>query len=105
MYPDFDEIDGFDWDAGNSIKSFLKHGITPQETESVFSNDPQFYSDAKHSRMEKRFMAFGMTESGKRIVTVFTIRMREGKVLIRPISSRPMNRKEKFEYEKEIAGI
>lgn len=31
------DIFEFEWDKGNSIKSFIKHGITKDEVESVFS--------------------------------------------------------------------
>jgi uncharacterized DUF497 family protein len=69
-----EQCKGFDWDEGNSLKNWLKHGVTQAETEQVFSNEPFFiYEDEKHSESEPR-----------RLVGSFTIRG----LLIRPISAR-----------------
>jgi uncharacterized DUF497 family protein len=51
--------------------------------------------DPKHSLAEKRWAAFGKTDSGRLLVVVFTQRGS----LIRVISARDMNSKERKFYE------
>ena len=94
--PRFDVMDyeGFDWDLGNVAKN-EKHDVEPEEAEEIFFNDPLLVAvDVKHSKSEKRWHALGKT-SKRRLFAAFTVR---GK-LIRIISARAMNKKEKTIYE------
>lgn len=89
--------EGFDWDRGNTEKN-LKHGVEQLEIEQVFFSPPSVvFPDDRHSSGESRWMLFGKTFSGRHLVVVFTLR----NSLIRPISARPMNRKEVQFYEEE----
>ena len=94
------DFDGFDWDKGNSDKNRLRHDVSDGECEEIFFNAPLFFfDDAKHSDQELRFAAFGLTNSGRSLTVVFTRR----KKLVRVISARDMNRKERKvfkDYEK-----
>jgi uncharacterized protein len=54
-------IHGFDWDDGNWPKCG-KHGVTKNEIESLFEDDPNLYPDVKHSRDEIRHLASGELE-------------------------------------------
>lgn len=96
------EYDGFEWDEFNAIKIFEKHGVVYFEVEQVFINGPLIYPDLKHSQDEQRFLAFGKTNDGRWLTVAFTLRKHGKQVLIRPISSRSMHKKEKILYE-EIA--
>lgn len=96
----FEEVlkkcEGFQWDAGNRLKSWIKHGIYQKEAEDVFTRQPILViPDAAHSQKERRYRALGMTSQGKPLYIFFTIR----KNLIRVISSRKMHRKERKTYE------
>jgi uncharacterized protein len=92
----FSEFNGFNWDGGNVEKNRIKHNVESFEAEQVFFNDPLIIiDDEKHSGEELRFAAFGKTNDGRRLSIVFTKRER----LIRIISARDMNRKEKGFYE------
>ena len=92
------KITGFEWDEGNLHKSIDKHGITPQETEEIFFNQPLLIvDDTAHSQNETRYYALGRTHLGKQLFVAFTVR--ENK--IRAISSRLMSRKEREIYEQE----
>ena len=94
----FAEIIGFDWDDGNRDKNYLKHDVHNGECEAVFFNQPLvIISDPKHSRKEKRYAAFGVTDGGRRLTVIFTLRKR----LIRVVSARDMNAKERRFYEKQ----
>jgi uncharacterized DUF497 family protein len=97
---DFAKLTGFEWDAGNSTKSLTKHRVTAQEAEAVFA-DPnvRVVDDTAHSMPEVRWKAFGTTTQLRYLVVSFTIRGS----LIRIISARPMNRKERRIYEQKTA--
>ncbi len=91
-------ISGFEWDAGNSRKSFSKHGVSQAEAEQVFFNQPLLIvPDSKHSQRETRYHALGRTDGGRALHITFTLR-EDGK-LIRVISARDMHRKERIIYD------
>jgi uncharacterized DUF497 family protein len=58
-----------------------------------------------HSLAEERLKAIGRSHSGRSIFLVFTLRERDGKTYIRPISARYMHRREVETYEKENPGL
>jgi len=92
----FSYFEGFDWDAGNSNKNFIKHNVRNSECEQVFFNQPLIIlEDTVHSVVEKRWAAFGMTDSGRLLMVIFTGRKR----LVRIISARDMDRGERQYYE------
>lgn len=88
-------LTGFEWDAGNTDKSWHKHGVTPVEAEQALLNRPVVVSeDERHSRQEARYRALGRTDRGRNLFVVFTIR--ESRV--RVISARSMNKGEQRRY-------
>jgi uncharacterized DUF497 family protein len=90
----------FDWDEGNARKN-EKHGVSKSEVEQVFLNLPLLVADdSMHSQREPRFHALGRTDLERRLHVTFT--EREDGTLIRPISARPMSRKERVVYEKAV---
>ncbi|MDP3724529.1 MAG: BrnT family toxin [bacterium] len=89
----------FEWDKGNVEKNVIAHGVTSREAEEVFLHEPNFIvEDVKHSLTEPRFMLWGMTDLGRSLTIIFTIRGKN----IRIISARDMHKKERRRYEKEI---
>lgn len=95
----FEKCTGFDWDSGNSNKNFIKHNVTDNECEQVFFNEPIIYfRDVKHSSLEERFYLLGRTNLNRYLFVVFTIREN----LIRIISARDMNRKERKIYNEKV---
>lgn len=91
---------GFQWDEGNARKSFDKRSVSQAEAEQVFFNEPLLVvEDVKHSRLEPRFHALGVTNSGHRLHVTFTLRGENTK--IRVISARDMHSKERSRYGKE----
>lgn len=86
----------FEWDKGNSEKSYKKHGILNEETESVFFDEKSLLADdLKHSKFEDRFQIVGKSAMESLLTVFFTIR----KDKIRIISARSVNRKERNLYE------
>ena len=90
----FPGITGFQWDEGNSEKSWLQHQVTQAEAEQVFFNRPVVALAAAGPVAKQRFFALGRTDSARELAIVFTIR---GK-LARVISARPMSRRERRVY-------
>jgi uncharacterized protein len=93
-------VSGFDWDAGNRAKC-RQHGVSPAEVEALFDRPVLIIPDDVHSQSEERLRAIGKTARGRSVFLVFTIRERDGRRLIRPISARYMHRKEVESYEEE----
>ena len=93
----FPDVEGFQWDEGNSSKNWASHGISQTEAEQVFVNRPVVVvGDAAHSSIEARYFAFGRTDGRRLLTVVFTIRGQ----LLRVISARPMSRRERRGYAK-----
>jgi len=87
----FEKIEGFDWDHGNILKNWIKHGVTAGECEEIFFNESLLtVDDNKHSQTEKRYLALGKTNEERALTVIFTIR--ENK--IRVTSARDQNGKE-----------
>ena len=91
---------GFDWDTGNPEKC-RKHGVSFEIIEDLFTRPVMILPDAAHSAAETRLRAVGRDPAGRHVFVVFTIRTRDGRHFIRPISARYMHRKEVASYEKE----
>jgi uncharacterized protein len=95
---DLEQIAGFDWDDGNSRKNADKHDVSQAEAESIFFGDPLIVAeDSRHGKGEPQFNALGKTAQGRALHVTFTLRRNE--TLIRVISARDMNRKERQFYE------
>jgi uncharacterized protein len=54
---------------------------------------------------QERFKAIGRTGDGRGVLIVFTLRVRDGETLIRPMSARYMRQKESEYCEEEAAKI
>ena len=88
---------GFEWDKGNIDKSFKKHKISPNEAEEIFLDENlKIIKDIDHSQKEERSIALGKTFTDKKLFIVYTVRGEK----IRIISARPMDKKERSNYEK-----
>jgi uncharacterized protein len=90
-----EQCEGFQWDDANADKIWQCHGVTPNECEEAFFNQPLVLGeDEKHSETEERLYALGHTDAGRELFVAFTLRGR----LIRVISARDMSRKERKIY-------
>jgi uncharacterized DUF497 family protein len=92
------QVEGFDWDEGNTVKNARKHQVSCEEAEQIFFNRPLLLIDDQiNSTHEQRVKMFGKTNDQRLLVVSFTIRKR----FVRIISARPMNKKERIIYEKQ----
>jgi uncharacterized protein len=96
---DFLKIVGFDWNDGNDRKND-KHGVSKTEAEQCFFNAPLLIADDQTHSLpsEARYHALGKTDADRVLFITFTLR--DSETLIRVISARSANRKEKASYEK-----
>ena len=93
----FESLEGFQWDEGNSEKTWVRHEVSQAECEQLFLNRPIVVTfDEDHSKLERRFVALGHADSGRQLTVVFTVRGS----LLRVISGRPMSRRERGIYAK-----
>lgn len=93
----FEKIIGFEWDIGNKNKNFISHNVIDEECEEIFfDQNKKILKDVLHSGQEERCVVIGETKRRRLLFLVFTIR----KNLIRVISARDLNKKEKKLYEK-----
>lgn len=88
---------GFDWDEGNDAKC-RKHGVSRAEVEALLSDDPAVAPDTAHSADEDRYIAVGRNGGGRPMFVAFTVRLRGGLLLLRPVSARYMHAKESERY-------
>ena len=94
----FEQLSGFQWDKGNIDKNLVKHQVENWECEQVFFNRPLIVlDDSKHSVFEKRWAALGKTDKERGLVIIFTMR----KKLVRVISARDMNKRERTFYNEK----
>jgi uncharacterized protein len=85
----------FEWDSGNLAKH-RKHDVEPRDIRALIAGDLYFAGRiVEPAHAEARWLVFGENESGRPLALVFT---RRGDRL-RPISCRPMRRKERALYE------
>jgi uncharacterized DUF497 family protein len=88
--------EGFDWDKGNESKNWEAHSVKKTEAEQVFFNHPLVIFDTYSQNEEKRFLVLGITNEGRFLTVIFTVRKKR---MIRVISVRDMSRKERKAYE------
>ena len=96
---DFSSVIGFDWDTGNARKN-ERHDVSQAEAEQIFSDSGLLtMQDEKHSSRELRYIAFGRIADERLLQVAFTLR--ESETLIRIISARDANRRERKTYENQ----
>lgn len=93
-------INGFDWDDSNRTKC-QKHGVSITQIEALFAQSPRIAPDPKHSADEDRLIAVARTRAGRPVFVAFTLRTKDKRRLIRPVTARYMHVEEIEAYEKE----
>lgn len=93
-------VQDFDWDRGSRNKC-QKHGVSIAGIESLFRPSPRVAPVVKHSAEEECFIAVGRTDAGRAVFVAFTMRVKNKRRFIRPVSTRYMHAKEVAGYEKE----
>jgi uncharacterized DUF497 family protein len=86
----------FEWDDAKAQRNLRKHGVSFAEAATVFG-DPLAYTffDPDHSAEEDRFLTFGTSSAGRRLLVSHADRADRTRI----ISARPVTRKERKIYE------
>ena len=96
IYQSLAECEGFEWDKGNILKAGkntkFRHQNANRFSSIYRSLQHRMFNTHKRSRV---IFALGRTDAGRHLFIVFAIREN----LIRVISARDMNRKERRLYE------
>ena len=91
----------FDWDEGNRDKNLRLHDVHDWEIEEAMLDPRRMEADAYSPPNERRRAALGRSStSGKYLRIVYTVRVRSGRRLIRPISAMPMAAADRARYSK-----
>ena len=89
-------ITGFIWLEQIVEKLARKHGVTPEEVESMFAERPQYrFVENGHVEGENLYSAIGQTEDGRHLIAFF-IHKSDGRALV--VSARNMDKAEKKRY-------
>jgi uncharacterized DUF497 family protein len=86
----------FQWDPQKAARNATKHGVPFSEAATVFQDPLAFiFDDEEHSVEEYREIIIGHSKRDRLLVVAFT----ERDDVIRIISAREANRKEREDYE------
>lgn len=89
----------FDWDARKNTANKRKHGVSFEDARTVFYDDRALLiEDPDEEKQEDRFVLLGISAALRTLVVCHCYR--EKVSLIRIISARKANRKERQDYEK-----
>jgi uncharacterized protein len=87
---------GFDWDNQKAQLNWRKHRISFEEASTVFSDPLAItFPDPDHSEKEERWVIIGMSMFGRTLMVIHL----ERAAVIRIISARRADRRERREYE------
>jgi uncharacterized protein len=91
----------FEWNKGNQTKS-RKHGVEPTHVEEILRHPILFAGRIiEPAHDEPRWLLLGRDDRGRALALIFTRRRDR----LRPVSCRPMRRKEKKLYEEAVEDI
>ena len=88
----------FEWDTQKATANLAKHGVAFSEALTAFSDDTGLViDDPDHSAEEDRFILLGLSSELRLLVVVHCFR--ENGQVIRLISARRANRRERDQYK------
>ena len=90
----------FEWDNIKNQQNSLKHGVSFEEAKEVF-DDPLHIArlDYRYSYFEERWITLGATKKSHILVVANLFFSDDGEEIIRIISARMANNKEREQYE------
>lgn len=88
----------FDWDARKNAANKRKHGVSFEDARTVFYDDRALLIEDPDEDEEDRFVLLGISAALRMLVVCHCYREKDS--LIRIISARKADRKERQDYEK-----
>jgi uncharacterized DUF497 family protein len=91
----------FDWDPNKAASNLRKHGVSFQTAILVFADPDALVLQDRVENGDERWLAIVVVEGLFVLVVAHTVREEDGIEVIRIISARLANRREKRRYEEE----
>lgn len=92
----------FSWDTEKDKTNHKKHGISFTEAQTVFHDEnARLIDDPDHSEEEERFILLGMSSKLRILIVCHCYRVED--TVIRIISARKANKKERKQYEEHLS--
>ncbi len=92
----------FEWDDAKAASNWHKHGVSFEEAIGVFADPFALMAQDRIEGMEQRWQTLGMVGSCLVLLVAHTVAEDEGSEIIRIISARAADRKERKRYENQI---
>ncbi|HFK5795097.1 TPA: BrnT family toxin [Enterobacter asburiae] len=89
----------FEWDTNKAKSNLIKHGIRFEEAVLVFDEPYHLSLQDRHENGEFRWQTIGLVHGLIVIMVAHTVRFESGDEVIRIISARKADRKERSRYE------
>lgn len=89
----------FEWDTNKAKSNLIKHGIRFEEAVLVFDDPYHLSLQDRHQNGEFRWQTIGLVHGLIVIMVAHTVRFESGDEVIRIISARKADRKERSRYE------
>ena len=89
----------FEWDTNKAKSNLIKHGIRFEDAVLVFDDPYHLSLQDRHENGEFRWQTIGLVHGLIVIMVAHTVRFESGDEVIRIISARKADRKERSRYE------
>jgi len=89
----------FEWDVNKAKSNLRKHGIRFEDAVFVFDDPHHLSMQDRYENGEYRWQTIGLVHGIVVILVVHTIRFESGEEVMRIISARKADRKERNRYE------
>lgn len=89
----------FEWDTNKAKSNLIKHGIRFEEAVLVFDDPYHLSLQDRHENGAFRWQTIGLVHGLIVIMVAHTVRFESGDEVIRIISARKADRKERSRYE------
>ncbi|HBC81850.1 MAG TPA: hypothetical protein DC012_07770 [Escherichia sp.] len=89
----------FEWDVNKAKSNLRKHGIRFEDAVLVFDDPHHLSMQDRYENGEYRWQTIGLVHGIVVILVAHTIRFESGEEIIRIISARKADRKERSRYE------
>ena len=91
----------FEWDPAKAANNLRKHGVSFQTAARVFADPYALVELDRIENGEERWQTVGVVEGVLLIMVAHTVREQDDTEVIRVISARRANRRERRRYEEE----
>lgn len=95
----------FEWDPTKAASNFRKHGVSFQTAARVFADPYALVEQDRIESGEERWQTIGVVEGVLMLLVAHTVREQDDIEVIRIISARHANRRERRRYEEENGSI